>query len=294
MKVYIIILNYNNAEDTLKCIDSIKCIRHRHYHIVVVDNNSSPKCIQQLEQNLGEDVTLIKNSDNNGYAAGNNVGIKYALQNSANYIVILNNDVIVNETSFEPCLKLLKENDDVAIAGPAIVDYSSGKLQSTGSMINFNKLTTPLINYDKEYIPSSALVDCDYVGGACLVFKSSLIDKIGLMPENYFLFWEEVEWCYKAKKQGLRVLCNLESFVLHKGSATINKISGLSTYFMERNKIIFAKRNISNPLCLVVSIIFLFLRNIYKMIRYDRKYFKYFSYYIDGLLERTNKGIFIE
>lgn len=283
MNIFVVILNYNNATDTVACVDSLKGMEDLNLKIILVDNKSNEECVEELEKKIGKYVTFIRNEKNIGYAAGNNVGIKYAIENGADYIVVLNNDVVVNPHSFDSCIRLLEHNSDIAIVGPAIIDYSNNKLQSTGAFIDFAKITTPLINNGKEYFPSDSQVDCDYVGGACMIFKSDLVAKIGYIPELYFLFWEEVEWCYRAKQQGYRVVCDMNSYVKHKGSATIKKVSGISTYYMERNRVLFVKRNVSNPFIRVKSIAALFVRNFVKGLFKDRCYFAYFRFYFDGL-----------
>lgn len=294
MNIFVVILNYNNATDTIACVDSLKSMNALNLKIVLVDNKSNKECLDELERKLGKCVTFIRNKKNLGYAAGNNVGIKYAIENGADYIVVLNNDVVVNAHSFEPCIRMLEHNSDIAIVGPAIVDYNNNKLQSTGALIDFAKITTPLINNGKEYVPSDSQIDCDYVGGACMIFKPDLVAKIGYIPEQYFLFWEEVEWCYRAKQQGYRVVCSMSSYVKHKGSATIKKVSGISAYYMERNRVLFIKRNVSRPFIRVKSIAALFVRNFFKGLLKDRRCFEYFQFYFDGLrgLDRMNNRSF--
>ena len=88
------------------------------------------------------------------------------------------------------------------------------------------------------------------VFGACLVFRANLLDQISYLPEAYFLFFEETEWCLKAKKAGKKSVCLPTHFVIHKGSVTINRIGGLSEYLFERNRVLFAKRNY-NPIMLI-------------------------------------------
>ena len=87
------------------------------------------------------------------------------------------------------------------------------------------------------------VIDVDYLGGACFVCKREVIEKIGLIPENYFLFYEETEFCLNAKRKGYSLKCITESKVYHKGAATISKYSGLSYYFLNRNRIVFMRRN---------------------------------------------------
>lgn len=283
--IYAIILNYNNAIDTIECIKSAKNIRSLNIKIILVDNGSDKKCIDILETNIDNDVVFIKNNKNIGYAAGNNVGISYAIANGAQYIAIVNNDVILNENTFQGCIERLHDSR-VGIVGPAILEFGSNYIQSCGAMVNKYTVQSTLINRGNVYKKSDSTISCDYIGGACLVFKPSLVTIIGYLPEIYFLFWEETEWCLKAKKAGLSVECVLSGNVEHKGSATIKQVSGISNYYMERNRIIFMKRNYKNIFVLLSSFMYLIIKNLYKSLFISSSYFEYFKYYYDGIIGR--------
>ena len=219
-----------------------------------------------------------------GYAAGNNVGIKYAVEHGADYIAIVNNDVILNQTSFDSCIKFLDEDETVAFDGPAILEYDSNKIQYTGGKINYFKITSPHTNVHKDFILEDKRINCDYVGGACMIFKPNIIKKIGYIPEVYFLYWEETEWCSLAKKIGMKCICSLGGFVNHKGSATIKKEPGIESYYLERNRIIFSLRNNKSILKKIFSIGYVFCYSFIRGILLDKNYLNYLPYYIDGLL----------
>jgi len=242
--VYTVLLNFNSAEDTINCIESINKITYPNIKIVVVDNNSSDNSVEFLKSS-DINFKLILSKDNFGYAKGNNLGIKYALEDSAEYICILNSDVEVEESFLEPIIKLLSENNETGIAGPCICDFENkDRVQSLGAYINL--YTGLAMGRNKGSLYSSineSIIDVDYLGGACFVCKKEVFEKIGLIPEIYFLFYEETEFCLKAKHQGYSLKCIPESRVYHKGSATISKYNGLSYYFLNRNRIIFMKRN---------------------------------------------------
>ena len=119
------------------------------------------------------------------------------------------------------------------------------------------------------------------------MFKTALIEQIGYLPEAYFLFYEETEGCLKARKAGLECVCLANHFLIHKGSATINQIGGLSEYLFERNRVLFAKRNLSRMrfLCFLV---FDFCRLVYQCAAYRVPFKRYFKYHLDGLLGRID------
>lgn len=284
--LFAIILNYNNAEDTIDCIKSLKSIKSTNIRLVLVDNGSSDECIKKLESFISNDITFIKNSQNTGYAAGNNIGIKYAIENGADYISIVNNDVIVNENTFAHSIEILDSDENIGVVGPVIIDAYSKQIQSSGANIDYSKASVDLIKRGEDFSPLNSLIECDYVGGACMIFTPKLIKKIGLIPEKYFLFWEETEWCLNAKKAGLKICCIEDSSVEHRGSATISKMDGFGIYYMERNRIIFMRRNYPSKIKMIQPMIYLLLRCLAKAIIDGPDYIKVIAYYKDGFFDQ--------
>ncbi|MFL0251739.1 glycosyltransferase family 2 protein [Clostridium neuense] len=261
-KVFIVILNYNTINDTLECITSLKNIDYINYEIVVVDNSETVDCYNLLKDKFNE-YKIIRTDENLGYANGNNIGIKYALDNGADYICVLNNDVVVEENFLSKTVEVLNNNKDVGIAGPCICEYKDrSKVQCAGASISlYTGLTRRVgkgMSYDNKDKENMVV---DFLGGACFVCKRQVFEKIGLIPENYFLFFEETEFCIRAQKAGYKLLCVYGSKVYHKGSATISKFGGLSYYFLNRNRVVFIKRN-SNAFQKVIFSMYIFIEAI--------------------------------
>ncbi|MDP4089618.1 MAG: glycosyltransferase family 2 protein [Bacillota bacterium] len=242
--VYIIILNFNSFDETLRCIDSVRDVEYENYKVVVIDNNSQDGSVDILKKRAG-DFILIENSDNLGYARGNNVGIQYGISNGAEYICVLNNDVEVKKDFLNIIIDYMEKNRKVGICGPCICDFENRtKIQSMGANIN---LFTGLAMAKKKNKPYESVngktYEVDYLGGACFVARKEVFDNIGFIPELYFLFYEETEFCLTAKRAGYKLICLKDSLIYHKRSATISKYKGLSYYFLNRNRIIFMRRN---------------------------------------------------
>lgn len=289
--IYIIILNYNNYKVTEECICSLRSAIERiryNIKIILVDNNSTDGSDRQLVSAFGKDVVFVKNHKNEGYAAGNNIGIKYALLNKADYINILNNDTIITEDYITPCITYLNNHPNAGFISPCIEECDNNVVQSTGGDIDFKKGIVTVKNSGKSRKDLPNDIESDYIGGACLLFKADLIRKIGLMPEDYFLFFEETEWCWKAKKIGLKNICLTSTAIKHKGSATIDSIDGLHSYYMERNRSLFFKRNSISKLSYIQTMLQIVLRYIIKGIFIDNKYLIYLSYICDGICNETN------
>lgn len=246
--VGIVILNYKNYSDTFSCIESVLKINYDSYFIVVVDNKSEDGSAERLQQDFHNKATVhfLLLDKNDGYATGNNRGIELALANGAEYICILNNDTVVNADFLNYMIDFMMKNKEYGIVSPLICDYNNSSLvQSAGAYINLKTGKQKLLLY-KENISSvkqgSVLYQPDYLGGACLLVRKNIFEKIGYIPEYYFLFYEETDWCFHARKKGFRLACITDSRIYHKGSATINKEKGLSQYYLTRNSVLFERK----------------------------------------------------
>ncbi|GKU27269.1 rhamnosyltransferase [Clostridium folliculivorans] len=288
-KVCIILLNYNGIKDTIECIESLNNIDYNNYEIIIVDNNSSDNS-QEIIQKKFPEHTFIQTGKNLGYAAGNNMGIRVALDREADYICVINNDVIVEKDFLTKMILYMEANTNIGVCGPTICEYMDrNKIQSSGALIDLSKGEAPAINNGKDISELyNDVIECDYVGGACLLFKSSIIDEVGFIPENYFLFYEETEFCLKIKKIGYKVCCYTKERVYHKGSASISRIGGLSGYFMNRNLVLFEKRNLESTMSFIKFLIYIYCREIYMILK-GKSSFKVLIYYYHGLTGKIDK-----
>jgi len=284
-RIYTIVLNYNNYEDTLSCVNSL--IENTQdllgHSIVIVDNASTDDSYKMLNDAFNGRCTILLAEKNEGYAAGNNIGIKYALNHKADYICILNNDTVISMDYLTPCIKYLKDNQSAAFVGPVIEDYFTGKIQSTGGRVIIKKGAVVPLNMNSLKSEISSDVLCDYLCGACLVISTKVLKMIGLFPECYFLFFEETEWCYKAKQNGYYNICLSDVYIRHKGSATVNRMSGLQSYLMERNRVVFLKRNVKSRVVFLGAIFYLVCKYCIFGLFIERDYFKNIIYMRDGL-----------
>ncbi|MDF2505028.1 glycosyltransferase family 2 protein, partial [Clostridium sp.] len=193
-KVFIVILNFNSFKDTKECLLSLQKLEYSNYEIIVVDNSSTDGSYEKLRTEFNT-YNIIKSNENLGYANGNNIGIKYALENKADYICVLNNDVIVEDDFLDKIIKVMEDDKDIGLAGPCICKYHDKNIiQAMGANINlYNGLTQGKYkNYKYSDIPQKD-IQVDYLGGACFVCRREVFEKIGFIPENYFLFFEETE-----------------------------------------------------------------------------------------------------
>jgi hypothetical protein len=248
--VYVVIVNWNGLDDTLECLSSLKKIDYPNYEIVVVDNGSKNAEADRIKEAFS-DIELIKNNCNTGFVFANNQGIELALQNNGDYVLLLNNDTVVKEDFLSKLINHAETDKKVGIVGPLIKYYKSNKIWFAGGWISY--LTGLSGHYwkgkDFEDYTEKNLYEVDYITGCALLVKKEVINEIGLLDPVYFAYYEEADWCFRAKRAGFRIEMVPNSMIEHKKSASAgdrgsNKISPTQAYLWARNGIIFGKKNL--------------------------------------------------
>ncbi|GBF80945.1 glycosyltransferase family 2 protein [Aphanothece sacrum] len=247
-KILIIILNWNGKKDTLECLESSTKIDYDNYEIVVVDNGSTDDSVKSIREKYSH-IKIIENNANLGYAEGNNVGIRYALSENTDYILLLNNDTIVDKNLLTNFIKASENYPKAGIFGAKIYYFD------TPNKIWFAGGTWQLEKAKSEHIGGNEIDDSgfwndvkevDYACGCALLIKSEVIQKIGLLESRFFLTWEELDWCYRAKKLGYQSLIVPSAKVWHKISASFVGGAGKfhQQYFMERNRLLWMEKHL--------------------------------------------------
>ncbi len=302
-KVSIIILNWNGWEDTIECLESVYQINYPNFEIIVVDNHSENNSIEKIkeycsgkielesdffkysnndkpidikeiyEEELGINnikhelsfsykvLTIIKNKKNYGFAKGNNIGIEYSLNNSnSDYVFLLNNDTVVKSNFLTELINIAESNEDFGIFSPIIYQYyKPKKIQYSSDEIKWysGRIKRRLSKN------SSNLLESDTICGASMLIKKDTIKKIGMLPEEYFMLWEDVDYSIKAKINNIKCGYVSNSNIWHKGSISIGKASSpLRIKCSLRNRIIFWKKYSKNNFqlyCFLISVILIHL-----------------------------------
>jgi GT2 family glycosyltransferase len=233
-KVCIIILNWNGKKDTIECLESLKMVEYPNYEIILVDNGSTDGSVESLRK-LYPDMEIIENLNNLGFAAGNNVGIRKAIEKGADYVLLLNNDTTVNKDFLNNLITVAKNDDMIGIAGPIIRYYSEpenswfekGKI----NWFSFNIATHTKITDDKE------VVSTDFMTGCAFLIKKATIEKVGFLTDEYFFYFEDVDYSLRAKNAGFKIVVTPLSKIYHKVSATASKkFKPESLYYANRNR----------------------------------------------------------
>ncbi len=245
-KVAIIILNWNGRDDTLACLESVFRIDYPNYGVIVVDNGSSDDSVPAIHQRFPQ-ARVIETGENLGYAGGNNVGIKYALENNFDAILLLNNDTIVDKNVLNAFFSALSRYPEGAILGakiyyhsqPHTLWFAGGKwVRETMDFIHIGQNQEDDRKFSRDIV-------CDYITGCALFASAQVFRRVGLLDEDFFLTYEETDWCYRAKELGYPSICIPEAKVWHKVSASFGgEYSPLSRYFLTRNRLLWGKKHL--------------------------------------------------
>ncbi len=246
VSIYIIILNYNGKQDTVECLRSLRTVAQPDFKIILIDNGSEEILCEEPAGIVADDprVVLIRNEENLGFAGGNNVGIRYALDHGADYILLLNNDTVVSPDFLQELLAAFKPG--VGIAGPKILYYDQPeRIWSEGSLINWIFYHGRSGKFQKNRSAATELREVDSVTGCALMIRREVIECIGLMDESFFLYGEEDDWCYRAGKAGYRIVVNPRSVIWHKVSQSSGgDYNRTIAYYKTRNKILFIRKHL--------------------------------------------------
>ena len=245
--VSIVILNWNGKDVIFECLKSLEKLDYPNYEIVVVDNGSTDGSCELLEKGY-PDIKLVKNRENLGVAQGINIGVKHS---TGEYVLLLNNDTIVDESLLKELLKVLENGDDVGLVGPKIYyfDYPQRIWAAGGGKINWHTGDVRLSGGDEiDKGQYESITELDYVSGCALLTSKELFHKIGYMDESFFAYFEETDWCVRASNEGYRLLYVPKARMWHKVRASSRNISGFHEYQMTRNMFWFLKKHLDKTL----------------------------------------------
>lgn len=242
--VHIIILNWNNGPDTLACLESCRRLDWSNFRILVVDNGSSDGSPQLLAKQCGTEE-FIQSGANLGFAGGNNVGIRRALEQGAAYIWLLNNDALAAPGALSALVEIMESHPDTAIAGSKIYFQDAPqKIWFAGGAWQKGRLRLRQRGaYQEDRGGFDEIIPIGAASGCSMLVRASALQMIGLMDESYFLYWEDTDWCARAWEKGYRVLLVPASKVWHKVSASVIARSELQYYYYTRNGLHFCRHH---------------------------------------------------
>jgi GT2 family glycosyltransferase len=255
----VIIVSWNTKEYLLRCLKSVfRTERSHSWEVIVIDNGSQDGSEKEAKQ-LFPEIRLIANEKNLGFAKATNQGIKHA---SGKCLLLLNPDTEVREGAIEALMSFMESHPDAGIAGAQLLNGDGSK---QNSIANFPSLATELLNKSllRRFFPEkfpgkesvySGPMEVDSVIGACLIARREAIEEVGILDEDYFLFFEETDWCYRMKKTGWRVFHLPQAEVVHfqgRGAETKKREAKVEYY---RSRYRFFRKNRGEIQCFLLLI----------------------------------------
>ena len=246
-KVDIVILNWNGKDDTLACLESVFQIDYPSYEVIVVDNGSTDDSVPTIRQAFPQ-AHLIETGENLGYAGGNNVGIRHALERGADFIFVLNNDTTVAPDILTHLVNAAAAHPDTAAFGPVILEQEyPDRIWTAGEHFAEDGLTCVHYRHGKmlSELDREKHRRCDWINGAAFFARASFWKKNGFFDKRFFLVYEESDWCFRARKLGHPCRMAPKARVWHKVAGSFgSESSPLRAYFSTRNQLLFAEKNL--------------------------------------------------
>lgn len=251
--VAIILVNWNGWKDTVACLASLQTLSYPNFEVVVVDNASADDSEVELRRRFPE-LNLMQSGANLGFAGGNNVGIRYALDKGFDYVWLLNNDTLVEPGSLTELVAKMKREPEIGICGSSLIyEAARDKVQALGGA-RYNRWLGTVKHVGAQQ-PRTQAVDeaateagLDYIIGASMLVSRAFLERVGLLQEDYFLYFEELDWAARAKGK-FRLGYAAKSIVYHKEGSSIGGTdrakaakSLTADFYALRNRIRFTAR----------------------------------------------------
>lgn len=282
--VSIITINYNQSALTCKLLESLREISYPNIEVFVIDN-ASPNDTPAIIKESYPEITFIQSVKNSGFAGGNNACVRRA---SGKYLLFINNDTEVTPGFLEPLVLKCESNPKIGAVSPKIKFFFHPDTIQFAGQAPINPYTIRSYGYahgaaDNGQFDQDALTN--FVHGAAMLVPRTVIEKVGLMPECYFLYYEELDWCSAMTRAGYQLWYVHNSTIYHKESMSIGKLTPFKTYYMNRSRLLYMRRNVSG-LRYAVAILFQLFAAIPKnlLVLLMTGKFGHFRAYVNALL----------
>lgn len=242
--ISIITVNFNQPQITIDFLNSVKDNTSKENVEVILVDNGSRENHETSYRETYPDLVYIRSEKNLGFAGGNNLGIRQA---KGEYFLLLNNDTEITENLIRTLLNEFDSNPEIGILSPLLLYFEQPEVIQYAGFTEMNYLTCrnrSIGNMERDH----GQFDTDsretgYCHGAAMMCRKKDLDTVGLMAEQFFLYYEELDWCEKFKKAGKKIWFTGKTRVYHKESMSVGKESNIKTYFMTRNRLLFIRRN---------------------------------------------------
>ncbi|MBN1135262.1 MAG: glycosyltransferase family 2 protein [Anaerolineae bacterium] len=239
--IWILVLNWNRPQDTLECVASLRNLNYPAFRILVVDNGSTDESVDLFRTLPG--IDLVVNEQNLGFAAGNNRGIQYALERGADWILLLNNDTTVSPPLLSRMIDAAQTDPQIGMVGPVIY-YSDRPDQVWFAGMRFRHGLYVVRRGLHLKPPLNPVEDVDFISGCGMLVPRQTWERVGLFDPRFFMYYEDLDFCVRAKMAGYRLVCATQAHMWHALSAsTGGPDSPLKQYYQVRSTLLFSQKH---------------------------------------------------
>lgn len=246
--VICVILNTNRREDTLECLASLQGSTYENHLQMVLDNRSTDGSVEAIRSRFPA-AQIIQLADNLGYAGNNNVGIRRALAQDADWVFVLNEDTVLAPDCLTKLVEVGESDPQIGIVGPMVYHYDEPDIiQSAGGRLGrgWESLHLAVDEPDQGQFVQPHPVD--WVSGCGIMVRGAVIQQVGAIDERYFYYWEETEWCLRAGRAGWRIMHVPQAKLWHKGVQRDHRPQPSVTYYATRNQLLTLAKHHAPPI----------------------------------------------
>jgi len=238
-----IILNTNRRADTLACLESLILTQYSNMQTIVLDNNSTDGSVDAI-RNQFPAVQIINLKENLGYAGNNNVGIEEALRREADWVFVLNEDVILDKECVQRLIEIGESDPSIGIVGPLVYNFDEANvIQSAGGMLGRYWQSIHLGKNELDEGQFREPHRVEWISGCAILVRRAVIEQAGMLAKDYFIYWEETEWCIRAGRAGWKIFHVPQAKLWHKGVQRNYKPKPSFTYYSTRNHLFTLARH---------------------------------------------------
>jgi GT2 family glycosyltransferase len=236
--IYVVILNTNRRDDTLACLASLSESTYHNIKIIVLDNHSIDGSVESI-QSAFSDVQIISLNQNLGYAGNNNVGIEEAMKRGADWILVLNEDTILDPYCLAELVQVGESDPSMGIVGPMVYHHDEPNIiQSAGGVLGKYWQSRHLAQNELDCGQFSSPHSVEWISGCAILVRRKAIEQVGMLDANFFIYWEETEWCIRVARGGWRILHVPRAKIWHKGVKRDYQPKPAFIYYGTRNHLL--------------------------------------------------------
>jgi len=230
-----VILNTNRRADTLACLDSLTQTQYPNMHIIVLDNNSSDGSVEAIRTQFPS-VQIVHLKENLGYAGNNNVGMEEAIRRGADWVFVLNEDVVLDKDCLQKLIDIGESDPQIGIVGPLVYHFDEPTvIQSAGGMLGRYWESIHLGQNEPDQGQYKEPHPVEWISGCAILVRRVAIEQAGMLDGDYFIYWEETEWCIRLARAGWKIIHVPQARLWHKGVQKNYSPKPSFTYYAARN-----------------------------------------------------------